>query len=149
MKRFLCVILLVAALATAASAGDFIVGATFGGNTTKLTTFEYRLAQPIKSAWGNELTLGVATGFDQLDQNTDVTKYSFGLGWNVTNGNATLAGGYTVNYVNAPGENNAYPGLYGSVDLKVSKSWFVQAKYTTLFGTDVAEGFQGSIGLRF
>ena len=148
MKKLLCVILLVVALAATANAGDLIVGATFGPNTD-LTTFEYRLDQSYKGAWGNELVFGVATGFDQLNQNTDVNKYSVGLGWNATNGNATIAGGPVISYIDAVGVNNAYAGVYGSVDLKISKSWLAQVKYTEIFGVDIAEGWQAGIGLRF
>lgn len=152
MKKILCVILLIVALATAGSASvskDIAVGATFGNGDTSLTTVDFRLDQPVKGPWGNELVVGVATGFDNFNQNTDVTRYSVGLGFNVRNDYAKLSVGFAPTYVAGKGDDSAYAGFYSSLDLRVSKSWFAQIKYTDLSGTDVAEGFQGAVGFKF
>jgi len=135
--------------AMTANASDFIIGTTFGEDAYKLTTFEYRLSEQVTKNWGKEVVFGVVTGFEDLDQNTDVKKYSLALGANLNNGDAKIAGGYVMSYIDAKTSNAAYPGWYASVDFKITKSWFAQVKYTNILDTDVAEGWQGGIGFKF
>ena len=148
MKKLFIVILIMLA-AVAANANDLIVGTTFGDVTQRLTTFEYRLSEPVTKYWGTEAIFGVATGFEVFDQNTDLNKYSLGFGANLTNGDAKLSGGYVISYLDGNGLRTAYPGFYGAIDFKISKSWFVQAKYTTIFDTSVGEGWQAGVGVKF
>lgn len=143
MKKLIYVILL-AALCVAANASDIIVGTTFG-DTAKLTTVDYRVYQPVSKYMSSELVFGAAVGFRDLEQNTDVKKYSLGLGANLTNGDAKIAVGYVASYIDGLG---GYPGAYGSVDFKISKDWFVQVKYTAIFNANVAEGWQCSVGFK-
>ena len=149
MKKFLLVLVLLAVAVSAASAGDFVVGSTFGDKSIKLTTFDYSVTEPLKGSWSSELGIGFATGFNQWKQTEGVKRYTLSVGLGTANKNASFSGGYVIGYVAGANDDCAYPGFYGKVDLKISKSWFAEVKYVQLFGSDVAEGWQGGIGFKF
>jgi hypothetical protein len=151
MKKLIYVILLLVALCVAANASDIIVGTTFGDTAKRLTTVDYRMTQPVSKYWNTEAVFGVATGFEDFDQNTDLNKYSLSLGANLTSGDAVLAGGAVVSYFEQTDidDHEICPGVYASLDFKINSNWFVQGKYTETFNSSLGGGWQGGLGYKF